>query len=403
MRVVYYTRPAFLDLALPFAREMSRQVELHLVLEVSPEQWSSSAFDLERLPLPSGVVAAEKVLGDRFPPRVRAYWRDLAGFHLVVHNCRRSIHPSAWWRSHQAVQLMRRARPTVVHLDDVSLRLAWALPELRSIPLVLSIHDPEPHRGERHWRNDLARWLTFGHARRYVLHNREQVEPFCRRYRIPRDRVQSLPLGVYDVYREWIEPGEPPIAGDPPTVLFFGRISPYKGLDVLYRALPRVVAAVPGVHVVVAGKPIPGYAPPSPPPIANGGRVEVIADYVPNARLAALFQTATVVVCPYVDATQSGVVQTAYGFGKPVVASKVGGLPEYVVPGETGFLVPPNDADALASALVRVLADPTLQRRLAEGIGRLVSGPLSWNTIARQTRAVYEAVASPNVAIPDPR
>ena len=391
MRVIYYTRPAFLDLALPFARELSRQVELHLVLEVSPEQWSSGFLDLERLPLPSGVVAADAVLRDRFPAGVQAYWRDLASFNLVVYDGRRSIHPRAWWTSHRAARFMRHLRPSVIHLDDVSLRLAWALPELGPTPMVLSVHDPEPHRGEGHWRHDLARRLTFGHARTYVLHNRAQTESFCRRYRIAADRVRSLPLGVNEVYREWRHPGERAASDESPTVLFFGRVSRYKGLEILYQAIPRVAAAVPGVRFVIAGKPIPGYTPPSPPPIANGWPVEVISAYVSNDRLARLFRDATVVVCPYLDATQSAVVLTAFGFDKPVVATKVGGLPEYVWPGETGLLVPPGDPDALSTALVNVLTDAPLRRRLSEGIGRLGDGPLSWSSIARQAVETYQS------------
>ena len=63
------------------------------------------------------------------------------------------------------------------------------------------------------------------------------------------------------------------------------------------------------------------------------------------------------VVLPYRDATQSGIPPLAYGFDCPVIATAVGGVPEYVVDGVTGFLVPPNDAQALADSIVSYLAD----------------------------------------------
>jgi glycosyltransferase involved in cell wall biosynthesis len=393
MRVLYYSHPSFLDLALPFAHAMSQLVETHLLVELSPEQWTSSLFDLPRLPLPSGIVSAEPVLAGRFPTSVQKYWRDLTSFNFVVHNCPRSIHPASWWVSHTAVRFARRIEPSVVHLDDVSLRLAWALPELGRLPVVLSLHDPEPHGGSGGWRLDLARWLTFGRARTYVLHNRTQIEPFCRRYRVPKRRVASYPLGIYEIYRAWGSSNGRDFSGDAKTILFFGRLAPYKGLDVLYRALPRVAASVTGLRVVVAGKVVPGYTPPPPPSLPNGATVELKSDYISNADLAELFQHATAVVCPYTDATQSGVVLTAYGFGKPVVATEVGGLPEYVRNGTSGILVPSRDSDALARALVDVVSDGALRSRLTDGINHLAEGPLSWSAIAQQALAIYEGVA----------
>ena len=177
-----------------------------------------------------------------------------------------------------------------------------------------------------------------------------------------------------------------------PTVLFFGRLSPYKGLDVLYAAVPRVAAAVPGVRFVVAGRPIPGYEPPTAPRPEAGGHVEAIQDRISNGRLATLLEEATVVACPYRDATQSGVVLTAFAFGRPVVASDVGGLGEYVLPERTGILVPPGDPAALATALVRILVDAPLRKRLAAGIAEEAIGRLSWDRAADEMLAVYDEV-----------
>jgi glycosyltransferase involved in cell wall biosynthesis len=84
-------------------------------------------------------------------------------------------------------------------------------------------------------------------------------------------------------------------------------------------------------------------------------------------------------------------VLTAFALGTPVVASAVGGLPEYVDDGETGLLVPPGDADALARALTRVLEDTNLRGRLRTGLARGLQGHLGWSRSARMTIEVYEA------------
>src|SRR5207253_8898786 len=124
-------------------------------------------------------------------------------------------------------------------------------------------------------------------------------------------------LPSYELYRRAAPRTQ---AGLRPTVLFFGRVSPYKGLDDLYRAAPLIAQQVPGLHIVVAGRPYPGYALPRAPALPNDGCVEVIDRYVSNAELAILFERAHLVVCPYVDATQSGVIMTAFAFDRPVVA-----------------------------------------------------------------------------------
>ena len=115
----------------------------------------------------------------------------------------------------------------------------------------LNVHDPQVHSGEGVWRRDLARWLTFRKVNRFVLHNRAQVEAFRERYGLSSGRISVSHLGAYTLFREWIERD---VSEEPRTVLFFGRLSRYKGLDVLYRAMPIVATQVSGVRLIVAGE-----------------------------------------------------------------------------------------------------------------------------------------------------
>lgn len=273
-----------------------------------------------------------------------------------------------------------------MHCNDVSLRLAWAIQELKKIPKVLAVHDPETHSGEQNWRRELSRWLTFSQVERFIVHSKGFKDAFAARYGIPSQRVEFVPLGVYDIYREWIDT---PVRSDEDTVLFFGRLSPYKGLEVLYEAAPLVAEKVPNVRLIVAGRAVLDYEAPLPPVLPNNGHIEIISEYVTNNRLTRLFQESAVVVCPYVDATQSGVVLTAYAFGKPVIATNTGGLPEYVKQDQTGLLVPPGDAEALSVAIVKILNDKSLRLRLNQGIKTVKETELSWNRIGKQTLGIY--------------
>jgi glycosyltransferase involved in cell wall biosynthesis len=121
----------------------------------------------------------------------------------------------------------------------------------------------------------------------------------------------------------------------------------------------------------------------------NPERFTVYDEYVPDEKRAQLFRQASVVVLPYTEATQSGVIPVAYSFSKPVVATAVGGIPSQVENGVTGYLVPPRDEKALAGAIVRLLLDRNLRYMLGGNAKRKVTAEASPEVVARDTVAVY--------------
>jgi glycosyltransferase involved in cell wall biosynthesis len=392
VRIVYYTHSAFFEPALCLVEALSRHVQVDLLLELAPGAWETSAFDLRSRSLPAGIIPADPILQDAFPAGVRKYWTAASSFHLVVHPSRRSLHLSSWRLSRQVLRFAAERGADVLHIDDVDVspRLALALRSERRPPIVMSVHDPEPHSGEENWRKKLARRLAYPLTDRFVLHSGAAKSDFATRHGLDASSIVVARLGVYSVFREWA----PVVAhSHAPTVLFFGRLSPYKGLDVFYDAASRIASRIPGVAFVVAGRPVEGYTPPVPPRLDGSSTVEVLHRYLSSAETAQLFQRASVVVCPYRDATQSGVVLTAYAFRVPVVATAVGGMPEYVVPEKTGLLVPVGDAAAVADAACRILSDEAFARRLREGTAAAEHNELSWNNTASVLLDTYERIA----------
>jgi len=146
------------------------------------------------------------------------------------------------------------------------------------------------------------------------------------------------------------------IADDETLFLFFGYVRPYKGVDLLLDALARLDRDGPPWRAIVAGEwyvdRAPAEARAARPPLAD--RVHLLDRYVTDAEAGVLFAAADAVVLPYRDGTQSGVVPLAWAHGRPVVTTAVGGLPEVVLDGSNGLLVPPADAGALALALDRI-------------------------------------------------
>ena len=388
MEIVYYTRPCYLDTALPFMKSLAaalKSMRLHVMVELSPQGWSSGVFDPPRT-LPAGVMRVNKaMLDDMLPRGMRKHCDGLASFHLAVHKLPRPFSPASLRVASQAAIAIRRLKPDLLHMDGVSSKSAILPLTLRNIPFVLSIHDSEIHSGESRGRTHLVRKLVSGRAKKVIFHSQFCKETFSTK------SVPSvvIPLGALDVFKEWQIRTLPE---EPSTVLFFGRMSPYKGVETLMDAAPVVAKEIPDVRFIIAGKPITGYEFPRTPDLPNGGSFETYLEYVPNEDLCDLFQRSAMVVLPYNDATQSGVLVTAYAFQKPVVATSVGGLPEFIDDGKTGFLVPPRDPAALAKAIIKMLKDPGLRSRMAEGICKRNQTDLSWDTIAAQTSDLYNLV-----------
>lgn len=170
--------------------------------------------------------------------------------------------------------------------------------------------------------------------------------------------VQYLPHPIYDSYGDpWTRGRALKHLGLPEVgryLLFFGFIRAYKGLDVLLEAMadPRIKTL--GMQLVVAGE---YYADPTPYQTLIKkhdlhDQVILRTDYIPSEEVGAYFGAADIVVQPYKTATQSGITQLAYHFEMPMLVTAVGGLPEVVKDGEAGYVVPPNNPQAVADALV---------------------------------------------------
>lgn len=183
------------------------------------------------------------------------------------------------------------------------------------------------------------------------------------------------------------------IAPQTEVILFFGFIREYKGLKHLIRALPSIVERRPNVHLMIVGE------------FFSGGKQEyldliqqtntssyltLVDHYVPDKEVEPYFAACDLVVLPYESATQSAIVQVAYGFEKPVVATTVGGLPEVVKDGQTGFLVPPKAESDLADAVVRFF-EQNLAESFRQGIHKEAQR-YSWDRMTETIEGLYDEI-----------
>jgi glycosyltransferase involved in cell wall biosynthesis len=209
---------------------------------------------------------------------------------------------------------------------------------------------------------------------------------------VAREKIEVIPHGAFDYLAELPErPLPPELESAPgPVILLFGLIRPYKGADVLLRALAEMDTE--GAEVWIAGRPL-GVDMIELRRQAEGlGRtVRFVDRFVSDSEVPGLMRRADVVALPYRDVEQSGVLYTALAFGKAIVATSVGGFPEVAAAGEgeTIRLVPPGDHAALADALDAVLSQPAERARLEAAARAAAAGPYSWDAIAARTLGLY--------------
>jgi len=173
-------------------------------------------------------------------------------------------------------------------------------------------------------------------------------------------------------------------------LLFFGFVREYKGIKHLLSAMPKIVKALPDCKLLIVGDILDSEKDNYAQRIENTGckeNIVLVSDYVSDCEVENYFSASDLVVLPYESATQSGIVQIAYGFGKPVIATDVGGLPEVVRNGETGYIVPPFEHKELADAIIRFFAEDKADEFHA-GIER-DSYRFSWKHIVEVVEGLY--------------
>jgi glycosyltransferase involved in cell wall biosynthesis len=219
-------------------------------------------------------------------------------------------------------------------------------------------------------------------ADRVIVHGRTLREIAADAIGVSRDVIDVVPMiAVGD------RPEMTAMSEEENLILFFGRIWAYKGLEYLIRALPRISESVPDARILIAGTG--DDFSPYRALMHDPSRFIIHNRWIPDEERAELFQSAAVVVLPYIDATQSGVIPIAYAFSKPVVATTTGGLPDLVDHGTTGLLVPPREVEALADAIVQILTDDALRRRMGEAGNRKLKAECAPNIVAAATADVY--------------
>ncbi len=179
------------------------------------------------------------------------------------------------------------------------------------------------------------------------------------------------------------------------TVTYFGLIRPYKGLEYFIKAIPYVIKKHPACKFMIAGKDSEGNKEYYLRMICEmnlDSHVSCDFRYIPLSDLITYLRQTDIVVLPYIASSQSGNIPMLSKMGIPIIATRVGGLPEMIEEGRNGFLVPPKDEKAIADAIGKFLNDPSLLDKMKSASINYAKEAFSWKKISMKTIEVYEKV-----------
>ena len=267
---------------------------------------------------------------------------------------------------------------------------------IRKIPIVTTIHNVRPH--ENNIVSDIFQRIVVMLSDHVIVHSKDNQKTFLHIYKLPLSKVSIIPHGLLfanlkEAYtsreakkRLSIDPGNE-------TILFFGTIREYKGLKTLIKATSKLFKEIPNIRLIIAGrpwgKPWKFYT-----EFINSLQLEnnIISrlDYIKSDQIPVFFDAADIVVLPYLHFnSQSGVGLIALARKKPLIVTDVGSLSELIL--DRDYIVPPGNADALYKSMAKAFLS-TDELKKMEYDARIMSKKFEWETIAKKTMKLYEAL-----------
>jgi starch synthase len=286
-------------------------------------------------------------------------------------------------RAFAFLKAIKKINPDIIHLQSPHLWICLFLPFLQEYKIVTTIHDVNPHTGSRAIDQEIATNIHIKYSDALIVHG--NVAKSILAETVTTKNIYVIPHGEYSFFTKMTKQKYKEEEGN---VLFFGRIEDYKGLEYLIQAESKITKSIPNLKIVIAGS---GYLEEL-EGLEKSSHFELHNHYIQDNDVGEFFQKASVVVLPYIEGTQTGIIPIAYAFKKPVVVTNVGSIPEVVEDGVTGFIVPPMDSDALADAIIKILKDNNLRRQMGENAYRNMKNDLSWDKIAEKTIGVYAKI-----------
>ena len=337
-KILFYMQVPFLDVNLEFIKYIKTSYDLHILIELPTTQLKANilnlSVDLNQL---DAIVSYWDIAEKWKLTYLAEFFEGCSSVGFVIYTANKQL-TNLYNTTKAVIKFINTQNFNWFHFDDFSARQAFLLPFINAQKkLVLNIHDPSPHKGEFEWKRYLIKKLFYKKVTFFItFSNFSKIE--LSRHLGPNSKIFVYKLLPYTVYKKFKTVKQECVKEEEKYITFFGRLSAYKGIDILLMAIIDILKEFPNQKFLVAGRATFGYTP-NFKQLGNALQsVSIIERHLSNEEISNLLANSKLVVCPYVEATQSGVIMTAYALNCPVLVTNIGGLAEYVMNDVTGLI-----------------------------------------------------------------
>lgn len=374
---------AFYTSTIPLTRYLALYGnEVDLLCLTASRSSDHFTIDLSEYDLPDGFVPDSR-LDQVISEDIIVYLKVLHDFKIFVFSKqRRNLYVKYYQSIFTLAKFLRSGGYEIIHFigqNEIFLYLSVLL----KIPRTFTFHEVLIRTENKPSRYKLVDYVS-KRKHNVILHSTNIMNDYIESFS-PRNRnIRVIKFGLFETYRLFQNQAQE----EPKTLLYYGIILPYKGLEYLLKAYMIARKEIGDLKLIIAGRG-PIYFERS---LLDQAGIELINRTVSEEELVILNKRASIIVCPYVSASQSGIPVTSFIFNKPVLASNVEGITEYVIHEETGFLVPPADSESLAKGIKKLILDEKLRKRIKDNIVRMNKNSMAdWSAIAESTLEVYRS------------
>ena len=382
MKIIYYSHPGFADCDFPLIGELQRKGhDVRYYITITSYNMRSTLIDLKELYSNTGIYPAPQIYKEFNDFRNIL---DLSHVYIINRKHKQRLHPVNLLLVIKLVIHFIMQKPDIIHLTKPPYLLEKLLYLVKK-KLVMTVHDPFPHSGYAKIVSESDRRMAFKNIPKLVLLNARQSSEFVSHYHIPESHIFFNKLGMYSSI---LHVAPQPFHIDRPFILFFGQIVEYKGVEYLLEAMKIVHSHYAELTLVIAGG---GNYYFDIEPYKKFDYIMIINHYIRIRELAGMLRACEFCVCPYKDATQSGVIQTAFTLEVPMVVTNVGALADAVEHNRTGIVVKPCDVNNLADGIMELHSNEEKRNMMRENIRKEWMKNMSWGPIADDYVKCYKS------------
>jgi glycosyltransferase involved in cell wall biosynthesis len=383
MRVIFLSEISFIEPNLSLVKRLKEKCDLYFFVEIRASMVNKFEVDSLDKDITKGLEFKELSRYDKYLPLDKTYLVRTYSNKKLVNSVKISF---------EIYQLVKKINPDLIVIDSHNITVFFTKLFYRN-KSVLIVHDPFLHSGYSKCGLKFLRKISFSLVKKKILLNESQKEEFIKIHHYKNTDIYTSFLSEYEFMRDY------PVKEKKDStkvfqILFFGIISRYKGIEYLLEAVKDILEeGTTDINLIIAG----------------GGdfyfdtsiyepynQIQIVNQYIPKEELAQLISDSSVVVCPYTDATQSGVVMTAYSLYKPVIVTAVGGLVEMVEDGKTGLVIPPMSSEELKKAILRFYDSLQLLNDMSSNIKEKYGNEYSWDVSSERFLSIFQNIIGNN-------